>query len=1055
MTSFPPADNLLRTLLVLLIILAAVTSASADTTYWQQEVNYRMAVTLSDDLRTIEGRIRIEYINNSPDTLPRIYLKAWPNAIQKGSYADKKRRSQNNYSLASLQPEQEGRLELYELDGGHPYLANGSNHRSFTFDNSLITVDLAERLAPGDSTILAFGFTTVLPKPASMRMGLDRGVVKAVYWFPQACVYDRTMGWVDAQYLGWGENYGDYGSYDVEITAPADMIVAATGVCVNEYEVLPSDLREQLDISNYLKPRSQWPELHLDPNDTKTWHYVAEQVNDFVFTASAHWCIDSDTVDGVQVVAYPLRYKAERWKDAVLHGVQSIETFSDLFMPYQWPVIRICDAYSGMEYPMVTNCRTGAPSPYFPLLIYHEIGHQWFMGMIGSNAIDRPFLDEGFTTHAEHIAMEKYLGRDDNMTYPQNFYERWFGPDLTDRNVRGFRPLLLLMEQGYDKPLVFNYDRGEEYWPWRVSAYYKSAAMHYSFRSILGDSAYFQAMRDYCNRWAFKHPYEDDFKASMEASTGLVLDEYLRQWYYGRERLDYALAGVSVDDRGGQYEHTIKLNRPGDFVAPVDLAVIWEQGDTTFYTVPPEGMAFQKPGYILAPEWRQFRMLTDEYQFTVTAQRRIDRVVVDPDELLMDIDRRNNVAQTLWIVPPLEVRLDNLLYDRVPIDKYALRLRPDIWFDNANGVQLGYHSHGSFLDTRSRHRLDLRWGTRSNEPFADFEFSGPLNMLSKNGMAGQRFMFVDNRSFSSTWYDVTHKPYYSREDESWVRVQVNYLDFTHDHDEISRFDPIPRDVGEFFDGQVWDQTSTVYIHLGTGWISTFRYGSIRFEERALVGRYEHGENRRGFFENNFVARLDLTRNNQTWFSLKGEILNVSGAPPAQFLHHLSRSPAIDRFIHAPVFRSPGTFPVEWEDDFYLAERRVRGYQDRLIYVTESMGGSLELTPPDLIPFGWLRRVPWIGGWLARFDHPVFFDAAGITMDNKEDRYPEPIASNETVAYGSDREWYMSAGLSLRMPPVWDGHQLRVDFPFYLNNPAPGDNEFEFRFSVAWLLTGRI
>ncbi|MCB2231794.1 M1 family metallopeptidase [bacterium] len=1037
-----------------LLCFAASPLSEVPEDYWQQEVNYRMEVTLREDLRTIDGKIAIDYNNHSPDTLRVIYLKAWPNAIQKDSYADKKQRTAFNYDLANLKPEQEGRLDLFDLTEGDAFAQVESAHRTFEFDNSIITVYLNEPLPPGYACDLVFGFTTTFPKPSRMRMGTVAGVVRAAYWFPQACVYDRVLGWVDAQYEGWGENYGDYGSYDVTITAPSSMIVAATGVCVNEEEVLPEKLREMLDISNFLKPRAEWPTVESGPDSVKSWHYVAENVNDFVFTASSNWCIDSDTIDGVEVVAYALRGNAHRWQDAVRLGRESIETFSELFLPYQWPVIRICDAYSGMEYPMLTNCSGGAPSPYFPLLLYHEIGHQWFMGQIGSNQIDRPFIDEGFTTHAEHLAMEKYLGRQGNLNLPKNFYQRWFEPPITDRNERGFRPLLLLMEQGQDKPMVFAYDRGVEYWPWRVSAYYKSAAMHYSLRSILGDSAYFDAMRDYCNDWLFRHPYEHDFLRSMEQSTGLQLDEYFRQWYHGRERLDYAYGGMSVEEQGGEYVHTIKLERPGDFISPVDIAVVWEQGDTAFYTVAPEGMGYQKPNYRLTQAWKQFRTPDNAFEFRVTARRKIAKVVVDPFELLMDIDRRNNVAPILWFFPPTEVRVDNLLYDRTPIDKQAMRVRPDLWYDDVGGFQIGGHSHGSFLERRDRHSVDLRWLSRSGGMFGDVTFSGPISPFSIDGVGGQRFLWTKNRSYSSTWYEIDMKPGYALPGGSWVHVEVNFFSWSTDEDPVDRSQPLPGDLSEFVTGQAWDLGETVWGVVEHGWVSAFRYGKFGFSERAQIGKAAYNGPNEGFFENQFQIRFSLHNSKRTWLSLRGEYLTTEGRPPAYLVRHLSRAPAMDRFAKAPVFRSPGTFPTDWEPDFYLAEQRVRGYQDRYLYLTKAAGGSLEITPPDLLPFRWLGRTPLIGGWLSKVDNTLFFDFSSISMEQKEQYYPGVIRGNETIPAGDGRRWYLSSGLSLTLPPFWKGrHRVRLDFPVYLNRPAVGEKETDFRLSVAWLVVG--
>jgi len=574
---------------------------------WEQRVNYKIDVTLESNLRTINGRIEIEYTNNSPDTLRVLYLKAFPNAIQKDSYADKKRRTVRDYSLSNRKPEQMGSLELMKVEG------DPRSIDTYQFDNTIIIVYLEKPISPGTTRELVFDFRTVLPSPDELRMGYQRDVTKAAYWYPQVCVYDSKLGWTNSQYIGWGESYGDFGSFDVRITAPENQVVAATGELMNRQEVLPDSLREVLDIKNYIGPRQEWPELDFDSSRTKTWHYRAEQVSDFVFTASSDFCIDSGSVRGVKVVAYPLRHKAKGWVDAVRLGKEAIETFSDLIYPYQWPVIRICDAFSGMEYPMLTNCGGQGPAPYFSMLLYHEIGHQWFMGQVGSNQVDRPFLDEGFTTHIEHMAMEKYLGRKNNYTNYTKWYEKKFYPPVEDRNARGFRPLMLLLKQGFDKQMSFSYDQGEEYWPYRVSAYYKSAAMHYSLRSILGDSLYFRAMGYYCRKWFFHHPYENDFTQAMEEATGLELDNYLNQWYYSRYRLDYAYDGRSKKKVGRFYEHTVKLKKYGKFIAPIDVAVIWEQGDTSLYTIAPEGMARAKPGFVLLPTWEQFRRLNDNY----------------------------------------------------------------------------------------------------------------------------------------------------------------------------------------------------------------------------------------------------------------------------------------------------------------------------------------------------------------------------------------------------------------------------------------------------------
>ncbi|MBD3258307.1 hypothetical protein GF377_07725, partial [candidate division GN15 bacterium] len=365
-------------LLALPLVCSLRSPVSAFERPWQQEVNYIIDVTLADDGRTISGTIDIEYINQSPDTLDVIYLKAYPNACQPGSYSDKWLRGRGIDRLSDLTEEQQGSLTIERPAGMDEF---DLPYRYIETDNSIIAVHLNQPLPPLTTIELPFDFVTVLPKPAQLRMGVSSAVTKAVYWYPQVCVYDHRRGWVNSQYLGNGECYGDFGTYIVSITAPDNMIVAATGYCENEPEVLPDTLRAMLQLDNFLGPRDEWPEFDFDSVATRTWQYYAENVNDFAFTASANWCLDADTVGGVEVVAYALRHKAESWQEAAEKGAGVIEFYSETFYPYPYPVMRLCDAFSGMEYPMLTNISNGAPNPFFDIVIFHEIGHQWFMAM--------------------------------------------------------------------------------------------------------------------------------------------------------------------------------------------------------------------------------------------------------------------------------------------------------------------------------------------------------------------------------------------------------------------------------------------------------------------------------------------------------------------------------------------------------------------------------------------------------------------------------------------------------------------------------------------------
>ena len=211
-----------KLLVSVLAVLLLTETADSSELYWQQEVNYSIDITVKKDSRTIFGTIAIEYINNSPDSLDRLYIKALPNAIQKDSYADHKRRSMNDYSFAGLKSTQEGSLELIEID------SEKSKYFSLKKDNTIYTVYLTENIAPADTFHISFEFKTVLPSPHNLRMGYTQKTTKAAYWYPQVCVYDRKMGWVNSQSVCWGETYGAFGAFEVMITISENQCALAS-----------------------------------------------------------------------------------------------------------------------------------------------------------------------------------------------------------------------------------------------------------------------------------------------------------------------------------------------------------------------------------------------------------------------------------------------------------------------------------------------------------------------------------------------------------------------------------------------------------------------------------------------------------------------------------------------------------------------------------------------------------------------------------------------------------------------------------------------------------
>jgi hypothetical protein len=457
-------------------------------------------------------------------------------------------------------------------------------------------------------------------------------------------------------------------------------------------------------------------------------------------------------------------------------------------------------------------------------------------------------------------------------------------------------------------------------------------------------------------------------------------------------------------------------------------------------------MAYQKRGYVLLSTWHQFRRLNDEYTFKLSAERDIRKVVVDPHNLLMDINRMNNQS---GLLPPVEVRFDNMFYDRTPVNEYALRWRPDLWYDEPNGPQVGFHAHGSYLEVEHRFSLDVRLGTKSGRAFVDAEVSFPFRPFGARSVSSHKFLMANHRSFMSTTLEKTFRHWYSRPDHELFRLELNYLDMSGK--QANRFEPLPDDRQKYLPDQTWEATDTYYAVVTSRILRTFRYGSYGLSDVLTYGAYSEDGRRRAFSQHRMTAELTLQCGNKPWFHLGLSLLDGFGEPPMQFLHHLGRVRSVDRFLTSPLFLTPGTFPVDWENDFYLADNRVRGYQDRDHYLIESLGASLELTPPDGLPFGWFRHLPLAGGFLAETDNALFVDYARVDLDGKGTYYPSLITDSDPNAGADKHTDYVSAGISLMLPSLWHEQTLRVDFPLYLNRPVVGDDEFAFRLSVAWLL----
>ncbi|MFN7119340.1 MAG: M1 family metallopeptidase, partial [Saprospiraceae bacterium] len=406
----------MRLLLTLLLLLVSNLLA-AQKPYFHQEVNYKIAATLIDSIHTITGNIEIEYVNKSPDQLEFIYFHLWGNAFQ------------NRTTAFAEQKLREGSTEFYFAStgdlGGYTDLNFTVNGQSAVLelqkDNPDIAVlRLPKPLESGQKVTIQTPFTLRIPASFS-RLGHVGESYQMTQWYPKPAVYDAD-GWHPMPNLDMGEYYSEFGNYDVTITLPANYVVAATGVLQTDSE--QNFLQQQVENTNaYLAklsfiPSSSTQEAFPPSSaELKTIRYTAENVHDFAWFADKRFKVQKSEVPlnsgkTVDTWVFFTEFEQQLWKDAIQYVDRSVKFYSDLVGEYPYPqataVQSALSAGAGMEYPMITVIGTAYNAQALDVVITHEVGHNWFYGILANNERDHAWMDEGINSYYEKRYTKTY-----------------------------------------------------------------------------------------------------------------------------------------------------------------------------------------------------------------------------------------------------------------------------------------------------------------------------------------------------------------------------------------------------------------------------------------------------------------------------------------------------------------------------------------------------------------------------------------------------------------------------------------------------------------------
>lgn len=480
--------------LILLIITAASYSIalSQQNTYWQQEVNYDITVSLNDTAKTLDGYLKLHYYNHSPDTLKFIWFHLWPNAYK------------NDRTAFSDQLLENGRTDFYfsaeEKRGYINRLDFRVNKTTAGLEDhpehqDIVKLILPVPLAPGQSAIIETPFHVKLPYNFS-RSGYLDGSFQITQWYPKPAVYDRK-GWHEMPYLDQGEFYSEFGAFNVSITVPKEYIVAATGKV---------QAKDSLGTDN-------------------TYHYSQRNIHDFAWFADKRFKVLQDTMQlsgrTIDVYAYFRQSKNNNdWEQSIPMIKAAIRTKSMWIGEYPYDIVSVVQKPGkydgGMEYPTITLISTPPDSEGLDDVINHEVGHNWFYGILGSNERTHPWMDEGMNSYYDKRYMNQQYGKADSVK-SKTFFEKRMPTDAevtlleTLTHIRRDQPI----ETTSEKFSYINYG---------LVAYKKTALWLEKLEAETGTAVFNRIMQEYYNRWKFKHPYPEDFKAVAEEISGKNLD---------------------------------------------------------------------------------------------------------------------------------------------------------------------------------------------------------------------------------------------------------------------------------------------------------------------------------------------------------------------------------------------------------------------------------------------------------------------------------------------------------------------------------------------------
>ncbi|MFN8154300.1 MAG: M1 family metallopeptidase [Bacteroidia bacterium] len=683
-----------RHLLSLLLLSPILIFAQQQRAYFQQEVNYKIDVALNDRKHMLSANIEMEYINRSPDTLTEIWMHLWPNGYKgRNTALCNQKLADGDASLYFADEEKRGYIDSLEFTTDNESV-KWDYHRNNT---DICVLHLNKPLLPGNRVLIRTPFIVKIPDATFSRMGHSGQAYAISQWYPKPAVYDRN-GWHPIPYLDQGEFYSEYGSFNVSITLPANYVVAATGDLQTESEL-------QWLNQKAAEPKNISKEDPFPPSDTKTKtiRYTQKNVHDFAWFADKRYYVSKGEVtlpqSGNKVTTWTLyrNREGEYWKNAINYLNQAVLFYSEKVGEYPYnnctALFGPLSAGGGMEYPNVTIIGETGSGFLLDAVIAHEVGHNWFYGILGSNERDHPWMDEGMNSSVEsryvlhHYPTDKF-GKKNELSDAVNG-GKLIGIDKFDYHESSLFEYQLPASIHIDQPIEM---RSSEYLPLNYGAVvYKKTALAFDYlRAYLGESLYDQCMHAYFEEWKFKHPQPQDVKAVFEKVSGKNLSWFFDDLFNTTNQQDFALRKPHLD--GTKANFTVQ-QRSG-IAAPFVVSGL-------------------KNGTTITEQWFE----ADQTGRTLEIPcQGCDKLVIDPNKVMIETNYRNNGGISrlpkLRLFPTVNTQDRNYVY-----------ITPVAAWNDYNKTMAGVAIYNKFLPFRK-----LEYAIVPLYAFGNKELAGTANI---------------------------------------------------------------------------------------------------------------------------------------------------------------------------------------------------------------------------------------------------------------------------------------------------------------------------------------